>query len=148
MTDREPALGALYQELILKHYRHPTHRGALDEADAGVVMNNPSCGDTIELQLRVRDGRIDAVRFAGHGCAISQASASMMAQQVEGKTVEEAAALFARFRDLLHGDADAARDRALGDLRALAGVSKFPQRVRCAMLAWNALQEAEKQAGA
>jgi nitrogen fixation NifU-like protein len=148
MTDREPALGALYQELILKHYRHPTHRGELADADAGVVMNNPSCGDTIELRLRVREGRIEAVRFGGHGCAISQASASMMAQQVEGRTVEEAAAVFDRFRALLRGDAEAARDRSLGDLRALAGVAKFPQRVRCAMLAWNALQEAEKQAGA
>ena len=111
-------------------------------------MNNPTCGDEIVLQLRVRDGAIEEVRFAGQGCSISQASASMMTQQLRGKPLAEAGALAARFREMLHGSAEAARDKALGDLRALAGVAKFPVRVRCAMLAWNALEEAERQAGA
>lgn len=138
-------LSALYQELILKHYRHSAHKGALEAPDAEIQMNNPTCGDVIVLQLKAEGERIAAVRFGGQGCAISQAAASMMAHQVEGKTFAEAEALAERFKQLLHGDADAARDRALGDLRALAGVAKFPQRVRCAMLAWNALDEAKKR---
>lgn len=148
MDRSTPALGDLYQDVILKHYRQPSHRGELEDADAVVPMNNPSCGDQIVLHLRVRGGRVDAVRFTGYGCAISQAAASMMAQRVEGRTLEEAARLAARYREMLHGDPEAARDRELGDLRALSGVAKFPQRVRCAMLAWNALEEAERRAGA
>jgi len=147
--DRPDApLGALYQELILDHYRRPRNRGTLEAPDAEVHMNNPTCGDEITLQLRVRDGAIEEVRFAGQGCSISQASASMMTQQLRGKPLAEAEALAARFREMLHGSAEAARDRALGDLRALAGVAKFPVRVRCAMLAWNALEEAERRIGA
>jgi nitrogen fixation NifU-like protein len=146
MAERSSAaLGALYQELILDHYRHPRHRGEMDAPDVEVRMNNPTCGDEIVLQLRVRDGAVEEVRFAGQGCSISQASASMMAQQVAGKPLAEADALAARFREMLHGGAEAAKDRALGDLRALAGVAKFPVRVRCAMLAWNALEEAERR---
>lgn len=146
MTDRStPPLNALYQELILDHYRRPRHRGEMEAPDVEVRMNNPTCGDEIVLQLRVREGRVDEVRFAGQGCSISQAAASMMAQQVTGKPLAEADALAARFREMLHGSPEAAKDRALGDLRALAGVAKFPVRVRCAMLAWNALEEAERQ---
>jgi nitrogen fixation NifU-like protein len=85
------------------------------------------------------------VRFEGSGCSISQASASMMSELMEGRTVEESRALLARFTELMHGSAEAARDRTLGDLRALSGVAKFPARVKCALLAWNALQEAEKE---
>lgn len=140
-----PALGALYQELILDHYKSPRNKGALEGATASAHLNNPTCGDEIFLQLIVEDGRIAEVRFSGQGCSISQASASMMTQRLKGKTVEEAHALTGRFTEMLHGDAEAARDRALGDLRALAGVSKFPVRVRCAMLGWNALQEALKE---
>jgi nitrogen fixation NifU-like protein len=138
-------LESLYQELILQHYRRPRNRGRLEEADAEIRMNNPVCGDDITLQLRVRDGRIEAARFHGQGCSISQASASMMAQQLEGRSLEEADALAARFTEMMHGSEEAARDKALGDLRALAGVSKFPVRIKCALLAWDALQEAEKQ---
>lgn len=139
-----PALGALYQELILDHYKNPRNKGALEGATASAHLNNPTCGDEVFLQLRVEDGRIAEVRFTGHGCSISQASISMMTQQLRGKTPEEARTMMARFTDMLHGDTEAARDRSLGDLRALAGVSKFPVRVRCAMLGWNALEEALK----
>jgi nitrogen fixation protein NifU and related proteins len=139
-----PPLNALYQELILQHYRKPRNRGTLENPSAEVAMHNPVCGDEITLQIRVDDGRIEAVRFSGQGCAISQASASMMAQLLEGKTIEEANTLGARFTRMMHGDEEAAGDRSLGDLRALAGVAKFPVRVKCALLAWNALQEAEK----
>jgi nitrogen fixation NifU-like protein len=139
-----PALGALYQELILDHYKKPRNKGALEGATGSAHMRNPSCGDEVHLQLRVEAGRIAEVRFVGQGCSISQSSISMMTQLLKGKTPEEAAALTRRFTELMHGDTEAARDKALGDLRALAGVSKFPVRVRCAMLGWNALEEALK----
>jgi nitrogen fixation NifU-like protein len=142
----DASLSALYQELILDHYRRPRNRGVLEAPDAEVHLNNPTCGDEIVLQLRVRGGLIEDVRFGGQGCSISQASASMMTQRVKGKPLAEAEAILARFKEMLHGSPEAARDRALGDLRALAGVAKFPVRVRCAMLAWNALEEAERVA--
>jgi nitrogen fixation NifU-like protein len=140
-------LDSLYQELILRHYRHPRNRGELEGATAVVSRFNPLCGDEITLQLRVRDGRVEEARFLGQGCSISQASASMLTERVVGRTAEEAAALAARFTAMLHGDEEAARDPALGDLRALAGVARFPARVRCAMLAWEALKEAEAPEG-
>ena len=152
MTDRidrtEPPLKSLYQELILQHYRKPRNRGELEDADVEIAMNNPVCGDEITLRLRVRDGVIEAARFTGQGCSISQAAASMMAGLVEGRSIAEADAISARFLEMMHGDESAARDRTLGDLRALAGVSKFPVRVKCALLPFNALQEAEKRVGA
>ncbi|HET7464740.1 MAG TPA: SUF system NifU family Fe-S cluster assembly protein [Longimicrobium sp.] len=138
-------LDSVYQELILRHYRSPAHRGDMDAPDAVVTMRNPTCGDDIVLQLRVNGGRIDEVRFKGQGCAISQASASMMSGLIAGKTFAEAEPILARFRDMLHGDAEAAKDKSLGDLRALSGVSRLPRRVKCAMLPWDALEEAKKQ---
>ena len=138
------SLESLYQELILQHYRRPQHRGVLESPSAEISMNNPVCGDEITLRMRVSGGVIDAVRFTGQGCSISQASASMMAQQLEGRTLDSARELARKFTLLMHGDPEVVRDPDLGDLRALAGVSKFPVRVKCALLAWNALNEAEK----
>jgi len=138
-------LNALYQEVILKHYRHAPRRGDLDAPDAVVIMRNPTCGDDIVLQVRAKDGVIEDVRFKGQGCAISQASASMMSERLAGKTFEEAHALLERFRAMVHGDAEAAKDKQLGELRALSGVAKLPSRVKCAMLAWDALEEAERK---
>jgi nitrogen fixation protein NifU and related proteins len=140
-----PPLGSLFQQLILEHYKNPRNRGELPDANAVVFMNNPSCGDEVTLQLRVVDDRVTDARFVGHGCSISQASISMMTGLLKDKTRTEAENLIERFTRMMHGDADAARDRALGDLRALAGVSKFPVRVKCALLGWNALEEALKQ---
>ena len=139
-----PQLGSLYQELILDHYKRPRNRGELEGANAEAHLNNPTCGDQIRLQLLVEEGRIADAKFLGDGCSISQSSASMMTQLLKGKTVEEAQALAERFTRMMHGDADAARDKSLGDLRALAGVSRFPVRVKCALLGWNALDEALK----
>lgn len=143
--NEDAPLQSLYQEVILHHYRKPQNRGTLEDPDVEIRMNNPTCGDEIMLQLRFAGDRIDAVRFAGQGCAISQASASMMAQRLEGRSLAEADSLHARFLEMMHGDAAASRDRTLGDLRSLAGVAKFPARVRCALLAWNALEEAGRQ---
>src|SRR5690349_4272888 len=105
-------LDSVYQELILRHYRSPRNRGDMDAPDAVVTMRNPTCGDDIVLQLKVRDGTIEEVRFKGQGCAISQASASMMSGLIAGKTFAEAEPILARFRDMLHGDADAAKDKS------------------------------------
>jgi nitrogen fixation NifU-like protein len=144
-----PPLASLYQEVILQHYKSPRNRGELEGAHLTVHMRNPTCGDEIRLQLKLdEEGRIAEVRFTGEGCSISQASVSMMTQLVRGRSADDVYALAARFTEMMHGDAEAARDRALGDLRALAGVSKFPVRVKCALLGWNALEEALAQGDA
>ncbi|MFW6010356.1 MAG: Fe-S cluster assembly sulfur transfer protein SufU [Gemmatimonadota bacterium] len=131
----------MYQEVILDHYRRPRNKGGLEGATHTVTMNNPLCGDVIELHLRVEGGRIEEARFQGKGCSISQASASMMTGELEGRTVEEALELDEKFTRLLHGDDDPGRDEELGDLRALAGVAKFPVRIKCALLGFDCLEE-------
>ena len=135
-------LAALYQELILDHYRRPRNKGVLERADARVAVKNPLCGDEIDLQLRFDRGRVAEVRFAGRGCSISQSSASMMTELVRGKGAAEVHALVRRFAEMLHGSEEAAADERLGELRALSGVAKFPMRVKCALLPWKALEEA------
>jgi nitrogen fixation protein NifU and related proteins len=136
-----PALASLFQELILDHYKKPRNKGQIADPDAEIHMNNPTCGDEVHLQLRLRDGVIEDAKFVGDGCSISQASISMMTQLVKGKSAEEAIRLAQRFTAMMHGDADAAKDRDLGEMRALAGVARFPVRVKCALLGWNALEE-------
>jgi nitrogen fixation NifU-like protein len=140
----EPTLSALYQELILDHYRRPRNKGTLQHPTHAVSLTNPLCGDEIDLQLRVDGGVIKEVGFVGRGCSISQASASMMTQLLKDRTVAEAVGLAGRMSALMQGDEAAARDKALGDLRALAGVAKFPVRIKCALLPWNALSDAVK----
>ena len=135
-------LAAIYQELILDHYRRPRNKGLADAPDAHTAeRRNPLCGDEVTLELVLDDGRVRDVRFTGRGCSISQASASMLTEAVRGKTRAEAEALVARFSAMVHGDAEAAADPALGELRALSGVSRFPARIRCATLAWSALAD-------
>lgn len=139
-----PQLSALYQELILDHYRRPRNKGTLAGATHSVSLTNPLCGDEIDLQLRVDGGTITDVRFIGRGCSISQASASMMTQLLKDKSVPQAIVLAERMSAMMQGDEVAAGDKSLGDLRALAGVSKFPVRIKCALLPWNALTDAVK----
>jgi nitrogen fixation NifU-like protein len=142
----EAQLGAIYQELILDHYRRPRNKGALEGADAEAERRNPLCGDEIVLQLAFDGDLVREARFTGRGCSISQASASMLTQALRGRTRAEAEALVRRFTALIHGDADAGRDESLGELRALQGVARFPARIRCATLAWSALDEALRDA--
>ncbi len=137
-------LSSLYQQLILDHYRNPRNKGELPDKTVEVHMANPVCGDEIRLQLRVEGGRIVEAKHVGQGCSISQASVSMMTNLIKGKELWEADAVAERFTAMMHGDEDAAKDRAMGDLRALQGVSKFPVRIKCALLAFDALQEALK----
>jgi nitrogen fixation NifU-like protein len=135
-------ISALYQEMILDHYRRPRNKGTLENADASVEMKNPLCGDEINLQVAFDGGSVSDLKFSGRGCSISQASASMMTQLVKGKRKEEIDAIRKQFRDLMLGDSSAADDPRLGSLRALSGVARFPARVKCALLAWNALESA------
>ncbi|GMV03739.1 MAG: iron-sulfur cluster assembly scaffold protein NifU [Gemmatimonadota bacterium] len=142
-----PTLNSLYQQLILEHYRNPRNKAELPDKTVEIHMRNPTCGDEIRLQLKVEDGRIVDARFEGQGCSISQAAVSMMTQLIKGRAVDEADALAERFKEMMHGDAEATKDRSMGDLRSLAGVSKFPVRVKCALLGFDALQEALGRAG-
>lgn len=141
-SDPKAELSALYQEMILDHYRKPRNKGTMENADRTVAMRNPLCGDEIDLQVRLSAGGIEDVKFTGRGCSISQASASMMTQLVKGKSPEEAEELRKKFRQMVMGDQSLAADTSLGSSRSLVGVSRFPARVRCALLAWNALEEA------
>ena len=134
-------LQELYQSVILDHNRKPRNFGALDGANRTAEGKNPLCGDHVEIALQVEDDRITAVRFVGHGCAISKASASLMTQAVQGKTRAEAEALFQRFHALVLGqDPNGGKD--LGQLVVFSGVSRFPVRVKCASLAWHTLKAA------
>lgn len=134
-------LSSLYQEVILDHYRRPRNKGAMEGSTHDVTMNNPLCGDVVELHLKVAGDRIEEARFEGRGCSISQAAASMMTGELEGRTVREARALADKFTRLMHGEEELQRDEELGDLRALAGVAKFPVRIKCALLGFNCLEE-------
>jgi len=135
-------LSALYQEMILDHYRRPRNKGTLENPDASVEMNNPLCGDEIGLQVAFDGDQISDVRFSGRGCSISLASASMMTQLLKGKTRVEIDSIRKRFRELMLGGEPPADEQELGSLRALSGVARFPARVKCALLAWNALESA------
>ncbi|HKK07467.1 MAG TPA: SUF system NifU family Fe-S cluster assembly protein [Gemmatimonadota bacterium] len=135
------SLSSLYQEVILDHYRRPRNKGDLEGATHTITMNNPLCGDVIELQLDVQGDRIREARFKGRGCSISQAAASMMTGSLEGRTTREALELVGKFKELMHGEAARMEDADLGDLRALAGVAKFPVRIKCALLGFNCLEE-------
>lgn len=135
-------LSALYQELILDHYRRPRNKGTLPSPTASASLRNPLCGDEVDVHVQVHDGRVADVKFAGRGCSISQASASMMTELVKGRTADEVRALGERFAEMIRGDESAAKDQALGQARALAGVARFPTRVRCALIAWEAMARA------
>ena len=136
----DASLTALYQDIILDHYRRPRNKGTLEHASGSVPMRNPLCGDEITLELEMNGDQVADVRFTGRGCSISQASTSMMTEMVKGKNAAEIARIGERFRAMVMGDAAAADDVALGKARALAGVARFPARVKCALLAWNAME--------
>ncbi len=137
-------LETLYQEIILDHYRHPRGRGHLEPPKIEHEGANPLCGDEITIELRVEDGRVSAVRFSGQGCSISQASASMLTEAVEGKTLEEVRQLIAQVYAMLKGESEPDPE-VMGEIAALAGVRNFPVRVKCASLAWHVLEDALRQ---
>jgi len=143
-----PKLNSLYQQLILEHYRNPRNKSELEDKTVEVHLNNPVCGDEIRLQLRIEGDHIADVKFSGQGCSISQAAVSMMTTLLKDRPLDEAEGLAQRFTEMMHGDESAASDKAMGDLRALAGVSKFPVRIKCALLGFEALQKALKESHA
>lgn len=134
-------LDNLYRQIIMDHSSHPHHKGSLEKSQHQIEMNNPTCGDVIHLDVDTEDGVIKNIAFDGHGCSISTASASMMTDAVIGKTVAEAKAMSADFSQLVQGNEVADLDR-LGDAALLDGVTKFPARIKCATLAWKALNKA------
>ena len=134
-------LEELYQEVILDHSRRPRNFGAIADG-IHVHGDNPSCGDEIDLTVRFKeDGSVEDLKFQGQGCAISQASASLMTQKLKGKPRAEAEGMLRAFHELVTSDVPDP-PKMLGDLRLMAGVRKFPQRVKCAMLAWRAFEQA------
>lgn len=140
-------LDQLYRRVIMDHYKNPRNKGKLENGSLTVDMNNPTCGDRIHLTLKVEEGKVVDAKFEGEGCSISMASASMMTQAIKGKDIETALKLSKIFSDMMQGkEVDDSID--LGDIEALQGVSKFPARIKCATLAWKALErgiEQEKQ---
>ncbi len=139
-------LKELYRDVILDHNRSPRNFGRLEPSDAQAAGHNPLCGDKLNLTLRLQGDRIEDLRFEGQGCAISTASASLMTEAVKGRTRAEIAQLYQDVHALLtaHGaDAGSGADAPeLGKLMALAGVSEFPARVKCASLCWHTLNAA------
>jgi nitrogen fixation NifU-like protein len=152
----------LYREVILDHYRSPRNRGELPVPPATHVEGfNPLCGDEIQLYLLLDGDTIVDVKMSGHGCSISQSSASMMTAAIKGKSIDAARAIVRSFKAMMtvhEGDLGsdaptapgngAAEGPNLGDLEALRGVVKFPVRIKCATLAWNTLTQALDEAGA
>jgi len=136
-------LTQLYKEIILGHNKQPRNRGCLPDATHQAEVNNPLCGDEVHLYLRVVDGVVEAARFEGEGCAISRASASMMTEFLQGRSVEEGHERMKRLSEgLLENRSMEVGE--LGDFAALSGVSRYPSRIKCALLAWEAFEQALK----
>ena len=140
-------LESMYQEIILDHYRNPHHRGLRDPYDAEVHHVNPTCGDEVTLRVRVEDGVVTDVSYEGQGCSISQASTSVMTDLVIGQSVEDGLAKQAEFLALMQSKGEGEPDEdLLEDAVAFAGVSKYPARIKCALMSWMALKDASARA--
>ena len=132
----------LYQEVILDHNKKPRNWGRLEEANRHAHGDNPLCGDSYDLEVRVDDGVIAAIAFSGSGCAISKAAASMMTQRVKGQSVDDAQALVDEFRQMITGELDPEDSANLGHLRVFKSVAQRPERIKCAVLPWHTLHAA------
>lgn len=137
-------LEQLYRSVIMDHYKHPRNKGELENGTITIDMNNPTCGDEIRLMLDVKDNIIDDVRFEGHGCSISMASASMMTEAVKGQTVDRALEMGNEFSKMMLGEDYKITDD-MGDIEALSGVTQFPARIKCATLSWKAFEKGFKE---
>jgi nitrogen fixation NifU-like protein len=135
-------LDDLYRDVILDHCRNPRNRPRLEAPDIEARAVNPFCGDEIDLQIRLDErGRVARVGLQSAGCSINQASGSLLSEAIIGKTLDELEALSATFTAMMRGPADGEAPETLGDLKAMSGVRRFPVRIKCALLAWSALQE-------
>lgn len=133
-------LDQLYRQVIMDHYKNPRNKGSLEDGALTIDMNNPTCGDRIHLTIQVEDGVVQNAKFDGEGCSISMSSASMMTQAIKGRNIDEALKLSKIFSDMMLGkEYDDSID--LGDIESLNGVSKFPARIKCATLAWKAMEK-------
>ena len=143
MSQNSSELDALYQEIILDHYKNPHHAGLRDPFEAEVHHVNPTCGDEVTLRVHVADGVISDVSYDAVGCSISQAAASVMTDLVIGKSVDEAMDIHGEFLALMQGKGTVEPDEdVLEDGVAFAGVAKFPARIKCALLSWMAWKDA------
>lgn len=137
-------LRELYQEIILDHNRNPHHHYPMTCSTHHAEGFNPLCGDQLTVYLKIVEQRIEEISFMGRGCAISQASASLMTDALEGKTIQEAHAIFVRFHQMVTQDATSLASEVFDKLTVLAGVRAYPARVKCATLAWHTLEAALK----
>jgi nitrogen fixation NifU-like protein len=141
MAQGDAELGDLYRDVLLDYFRSPSHKGRLEPADLRGHGVNPLCGDEIELTMATEGDRLSRVRYAGHGCVISQASSAMMAEALEGRSLGRARELIEAFRGAMLRQSDfEALPEELSELQALEGVRKFPVRIKCALLAWNTMK--------
>ncbi len=140
------SLEELYKEVILDHYRAPRNKGRLDPHDVALERNNPLCGDEIELFLRFEGDTVEAIAFDGKGCSISQASASMMTEKINGLSTKDAFELAESIKRMMAGE-EAGDAGKLEDLVSLKGVTKYPVRIKCALLGWNTLLEGLEEGG-
>ena len=144
-------LDSMYQQIILDHYKNPQHRGLPEDFDAEVHHVNPTCGDEVTVRVKLAGGQIAELGWEGEGCSISQASTSVMSDLVSGKPVDEAMALQEKFLGLMQSRGNAelteADEDELEDAVAFEGVSKYPARVKCALLGWMAMKSAVAEAG-
>lgn len=136
-----PQLYELYKEIILEHYRKPHGKEPLDRVDFHAEGMNPLCGDEVRLSLQLDGNKIDKVHIEGHGCSISVASGSILAEMLRGKTIDEAKEVSKCLKDIMH-DKVKKEKIDIGDLEALEGVKKFPVRIKCALLPWTTFEEA------
>jgi nitrogen fixation protein NifU and related proteins len=135
-----------YREVILDHYKNPRGHGAMESPDATAEGLNPLCGDEVTVELLVDGDRVADVAYKGSGCSISQSSASMMTEAINGKPLDEVKSLSEAFTAMMRGEENVDPE-SLGDLEALSGVRKFPVRVKCATLAWHTLEEVLDELG-
>lgn len=135
-------LDNLYRQVILDHSATPHHHGHLSDATNEIELRNPTCGDVLQLEVAVKDGKIADIAFSGSGCTISQASASMMTDAVLNKTPAQAEDMVQVFSKMVIGDDPDLDTSSLEDAAVLAGVAKFPARIKCSTLAWKALNKA------
>lgn len=142
-------LDNLYQEVILDHYKNPQNKKLSATYDAQVHHVNPSCGDEIDLNITIKDGNVSAITWDGVGCSISQASVSILTDLLIGKSIEDAYKIYDEFVALMQSKGSISGDEdLLEDAVALAGVSKYPARIKCALLGWMAFKDASVQAQA
>ncbi len=157
MDKSTPQLDELYKEIILEHYRHPCGREPLERVDLEAEGLNPLCGDEVKLSLQIKNDVIEKVHLEGHGCSISTASGSILADILKGKTIEEAKKYLTYVKESMHGktelgaasceprdsqDASLRTQLDIGDLEVLEGVKNFPVRIKCALLPWTTFEEA------